>query len=84
MQLHAWVHAVCIQTHAMTAISHYHALLLHMTQTKHCSYTDCTCKYYMLCYRSSDPLKAKGYADAAIHSVNVALAAHYPNCKYMN
>eukprot|EP00953_Heterococcus_sp_UTEX-ZZ885_P017776 9948-Heterococcus_DN1.PRE.1 len=30
-------------------------------------------------FRSSDPLKAKGYADAAMHSVNVALAAHYPN-----
>eukprot|EP00953_Heterococcus_sp_UTEX-ZZ885_P029608 15708-Heterococcus_DN1.PRE.2 len=34
--------------------------------------------------RSSDPLKAKGYADAAMHSVNVALAAHYPNCKYLH
>jgi hypothetical protein len=42
------------------------------------------CILCYLCYRSSDPLKAKGYADAAIHSVNVALAAHYPNCKYLH
>jgi hypothetical protein len=42
------------------------------------------CILCYLCYRSSDPLKAKGYADAAVHSVNNALAAHYPNCKYLH